>query len=87
MERDCDDDWAYVAADDIAAGAQLDALFSRAVAQLIDFPSIGRPGMIAGTRELIPHENYRIVYEIMDQRVWVLALALVHAARPWPPLR
>ena len=39
----------------------------------------------AGTRELIPHESYRLVYEIEGTTVWVLAL--VHTARQWPPAR
>lgn len=49
-----------------------------------DFPNMGRSGEIAGTREVIPHESYRIVYEINDKTVWVLAL--VHTARQWPLL-
>jgi hypothetical protein len=28
-----------------------------------------------GTLELIPHESYRLMYEIDGQTVWVLALA------------
>lgn len=40
---------------------------------------------IAGTRELIPHESYRLVYEVQADAVWILAL--VHTARLWPPTR
>ncbi|WP_156500135.1 type II toxin-antitoxin system RelE/ParE family toxin [Ectothiorhodospira sp. BSL-9] len=36
-------------------------------------------------RALIPYESYRLVYEIDDETVWVLAL--VHTARRWPPSR
>lgn len=46
---------------------------------------MGRPGQIPGTRELIPHESYRLVYEVLADTVWILAL--VHTARPWPPTR
>jgi plasmid stabilization system protein ParE len=35
-----------------------------------------------GTRELIPHESYRLVYEVEGDTVWILAL--VHTARMWP---
>ena len=38
----------------------------------------------AGTRELVAHESYRLVYEIDGSTVWVLAL--VHTARRWPPV-
>ena len=46
---------------------------------------MGRVGLVPGTRELIPHENYRLVYEVDEtaQIIWVLAL--VHVARLWPP--
>ena len=46
---------------------------------------MGRPGQIPGTRELIPHESYRLVYEVQADTVWILALA--HTARLWPPNR
>ena len=46
---------------------------------------MGRGGKIAGTREVIPHPSYRLVYEVNDQAVWILAL--VHTARLWPPRR
>jgi toxin ParE1/3/4 len=46
-------------------------------------PKLGKSGKIHGTRELIPHESYRLVYEIEQQTVWVLTL--VHTARQWPP--
>jgi hypothetical protein len=38
-----------------------------------------------GTRELVPHESYLLVYEVVIQEtVWILAL--VHTARQWPQL-
>ena len=75
--------WAYIAADNLRAAARIDALFSNAAARLSDYPKLGQPGKIAGTRELIPHEHYRLVYEIYEDTVWVLTL--VHVARQWPP--
>ena len=47
----------------------MDELFSDAATQLADFPELGRPGKVAGARELIPHENYRLVYEIEGDTV------------------
>ena len=84
-EQDRDDVWEYIAADSVSAAARMDQLFSDAAAQLADFPESGRPGKVTGTRELIPHENYRLVYEIDGDTVWMLAL--VHTARLWPLLR
>jgi len=84
-EQDRIDIMTYIAADNPRAAVAVDDLFSAAAARLSGFPRLGKPGEIAGTRELIPHENYRLVYEIaeIDDTVWVLAL--VHAARKWPP--
>ena len=84
-EQDRDDIWRHIAADNVRAAARLDELFNDAAARLADHPKLGRPGNIPGTRELIPHESYRLVYEIDGETVWVLTL--VHTARQWPPAR
>ncbi|MCY7306982.1 MAG: type II toxin-antitoxin system RelE/ParE family toxin [Rhodoferax sp.] len=84
-EQDRDGIWLHIAADNIRAAARLDELFSDAAARLADHPKLGRPGKIPGTRELIPHESYRLVYEIDGETVWVLTL--VHTARKWPTAR
>ena len=84
-EQDRDDIWNHIAADNPRAAARMDELFSSAAARLVDHPKLGRGGKISGTRELIPHESYRLVYEIEGDTVWVLTL--VHTARLWPPLR
>ncbi len=84
-EQDRDDVWDYIATDNVGAAARMDELFSDVVAHLADFPLMGRAGKIAGTRELILHESYRLVYEVEGETIWVLAL--VHTARRWPPIR
>jgi addiction module RelE/StbE family toxin len=84
-ERDREDIWVYIAADNPRAAARMDERFSEAAARLADHPQLGHPGKIAGTRELVAHESYRLVYETDGDTVWVLTL--VHTARQWPPLR
>jgi len=85
-EQDRTDVWDYIAADNPHAAARMDELFSDAAARLAEHPELGTPGKIPGTRELIPHESYRLVYEIeRETTVWVLAL--VHTAMQWPPVR
>ena len=74
----------YIAADSPRSAVKMDELFSKAAARLADHPEIGRTGRILGTREVIPHKSYCLVYEIEQETVWVLAL--VHTARPWPPV-
>ena len=84
-QQDRADVWDYIAADSPRAAARMDSLFSDAATRLAAHPMLGRPGKILGTRELIPHESYRLVYEFDDESIWVLAL--VHTARQWPPIR
>ncbi len=77
--------WDYLAARDPAAAVRIDEAFDKAaVARLTDFPSSGHAGKTAGTREVHPHRNYRLVYAIIGETVWILTI--VHAARQWPPL-
>ncbi|MCR4298538.1 MAG: type II toxin-antitoxin system RelE/ParE family toxin [Gallionella sp.] len=83
-EQDRSDVWDYIANDNPLAAVRMDELFSDAAAKLADFPHIGRTGKIPGTRELIPHESYRLVYEVEGETVWILAV--VNTARQWPPL-
>lgn len=75
----------YVCREAPTAALALDERFGEAAAALVQFPLMGRAGIVPGTRELVPHENYRLVYEVDEtaQIIWVLAL--VHAARLWPP--
>lgn len=83
-EQDRETIWQYLYDRDPAAALRIDGLFSGAVARLHDFPMLGHEGEIAGTRELTPHQSYRLVYEIVEDTVWILVL--IHARRQWPPL-
>lgn len=86
-EQDRADILTYIAADNVRAAIAMDELFGSAAARLANSPLLGKPGQIAGTRELIAHENYRLIYEVAaaDDTVWVLTL--IHTARQWPPGR
>ena len=84
-EQDRADIWDHIAADNPSAAVRMDGLFSDAAARLIAHPKLGKAGEIASARELIPHESSRLVYEIDEDTVWVLAL--VHTARQWPPVK
>lgn len=73
-EQDRVDIWDYIADDNPGTAVRMDELFSDAAAKLAEHPKMGKTGKIPGTRELIPHESYRLVYEIDGDTVWVLAL-------------
>lgn len=80
-ERDRADIWDYIAADNPSAAERMDHLFSDATARLAEHPRSGTAGKIPGTRELNPHESYRLVYEIEDNVGTLWVLALVHTSR------
>ena len=64
------------------------AVFARIVAlvrRLGEFPQSGRPGQIAGTRELvIPGLPYVVIYRVNGDQVEILRV--FHTARDWPEL-
>ena len=72
----------YIEADNPAAAAALDELFSEKAERLTDHPKLGRPGRVEGTRELVVHENYILVYDIVGDLTRILRV--LHAARQWP---
>ncbi len=71
----------YIEADNPAAAAALDELFSEKAERLTDHPKLGRPGRVEGTRELVVHENYILVYDIVGDLTRILRV--LHAARQW----
>ena len=74
--------WVYIAADNPSAAIRVDADLADAIGGLGDYPELGRPGLIPGTRELFPIHSYRIVYELSGDEVQILAI--VHTSRVWP---
>ncbi|MBI6547983.1 type II toxin-antitoxin system RelE/ParE family toxin [Xenorhabdus sp. VLS] len=62
----------------------MDELFETAVERLVEFPYMGHSGEISGIWEILPHGNYRLVYEIVGGDIQILAL--VHTSRLWPPM-
>jgi plasmid stabilization system protein ParE len=42
-------------------------------------------GKLPNTHEIRASTNYRMVYQVAEDTVWILAI--VHTARRWPPFR
>jgi len=82
-EQDRADILDFIGRDKPLAAIGMDERFGDAAGRLSAHPLLGRAGRVAGTRELVVHESYRLVYEVHDDAVWILAL--VHTARRWPP--
>ena len=47
-------------------------------------PEIGRPGRLSGTRELIAHPSYIVLYRVLYEAGTVQILRVKHAARQMP---
>jgi len=65
------------------AAEKLLQMIMRAVEHLVDFPEMGRPGRVKGTRELVlPDTPYIVAYRLKNRMVRILAI--LHGARRWP---
>ena len=84
-EQDRADIIDYIGQENLLAAVRMDELFAEAAEGLAAHAHLGKAGRVPGTRELIPHESYRLLYEVQGDTVWILAL--VHTARMWPPKR
>lgn len=73
----------YIAEDNLTAALHLLDHFDAVGDQLEKFPLSGRQGRMPGTREIVVHENYIVVY-MLDQDV-VHIINVLHAAQKWPP--
>jgi len=72
----------YIAQDNPAAALRLDTLFEHRANSLRDHPLLGRPGRVPGTRELLAHRHYLLIYDLDDQRIRILRV--MHTARQYP---
>ena len=73
----------YVAQDNAHAAARIITKIRNSLVGLTANPSLGRPGRVDGTRELvIAHTPYIVAYRIHKTEIQVLAI--IHAARLWP---
>lgn len=80
--RDREAIYDFIEADNPVAALMLDELLEQHAGRLIDHPGLGRPGRVAGTRELVAHPNYLLIYDVKNDLVRMLRV--LHAARQWP---
>lgn len=72
----------YIAEDNLAAALNLLDRFDAVGDQLEQFPMSGRQGRVSGTREIVVHENYIVVYTLAMDVVHIVNV--LHAAQLWP---
>ena len=75
---------AYIGRDNPARSTSFVQEIRSKTAMLVEFPATGRPGRVAGTRELIVHENYIVPYRVRGQHVDIITVQ--HVAKRWPAL-
>ena len=75
----------FIAQDNPQAALEVDELFTAAADSLATFPTRAKVGRISGTRELIVHRHYILVYGIDEEADTVYIKAILHTARQWPP--
>ena len=81
--RRLEDIYERIAADDPDAAPRVIERFRIAVERLQEFPMIGRPGRVEGTRELVvPDTPYLVPYRVRGHAVEILRV--FHGARKWP---
>lgn len=73
---------AYIAKDNLRAAIDMGDMLIEKAAQLDRNPMQGRIGRVKGTRELVAHPNYLVIYRIVGKTVEVLRVK--HAAQQWP---
>ena len=73
----------FILQDKPSAAYRMAEEIDRQTRLLIDFPEMGRPGRVSGTRELIVSRTpYVAIYRLRNNTVEILRL--LHMAQLWP---
>jgi toxin ParE1/3/4 len=85
-ERNLEEQLEYIEARNPSAAKTVADKIAASVAGLADHPRRGRPGRVAGTRELIVRGTpYIVVYAVGAD--YVRIHRVLHGAQRWPPRR
>ena len=72
----------YIARDNLTAALAMADLLRNAAQDLAFFPKRGKPGRYPGTRELVAHDHYLLVYTVTGETVHIVTM--VHTSRKYP---
>ncbi|MDB5430427.1 MAG: type toxin-antitoxin system RelE/ParE family toxin [Caulobacter sp.] len=73
----------YIVADSPRAAGDIAIRILDAVATLRDTPFKGRPGRVAGTRELVvPRTPYVVMYRVQADEIGIVRI--MHGRQDWP---
>ena len=72
----------FIANESPSAARRLRELIEASVLPAAEHPYLYRPGRVPGTREIVAHPNYIVVYRVMAERIEVVAV--FHARQEYP---
>ncbi|GAB3375119.1 type II toxin-antitoxin system RelE/ParE family toxin [Azotobacter armeniacus] len=72
----------YIANEDPQAARRLKDRLESAVLPLAEHPYLYRSGRVPGTREVVAHPNYVLVYRVTAERIEVVNV--LHARQEYP---
>ncbi len=72
----------YISADNPDAAERLIDRIEAQVNHLPDLPLAHRTGRLPGTREMVVHPHYLVVYRATETGITILRI--LHSARNWP---
>ncbi|HWT69682.1 MAG TPA: type II toxin-antitoxin system RelE/ParE family toxin [Pseudomonas sp.] len=71
----------YIADRNLAAADELQQAIEIATSALPEHPYLYRFGRLSGTREIVVHPNYLVVYQITDR---IEIVSVLHARQQYP---
>ena len=72
----------YIAPRNPLAARRMKTLIDADILPAVEHPYLFRPGRLAGTREIVVHPNYILVYQVGDGALVVLRV--LHARQQYP---
>lgn len=74
----------YVSQRNPSAAVKLGRTIEESTLPLAEHPYLFRTGRMPGTREIVPHPNYIVVYRVITSHVEILRV--IHARRNFPAI-
>ena len=79
---DLEDVLSYIADRNLSAAESLNEAIEQATSQLPQHPYLYRLGRADGTREIVVHPNYLVIYRVTSIAIEIVAV--VHARQQYP---
>lgn len=67
---------------DEAAALRLRARIDQMIVPVLEHPYIFRPGRVSGTREMVIHPNYVVIYKVASEHIEIVRV--LHTRQQYP---